>query len=327
MEYRRLGKTGVKISEISIGTMYHGSYIPKKESHAVLEEATNQGINFIDSADRYGIFDSELPVEQRTRAEIVLGEFLAEHERDDLLISTKVWYKMRESPNSGGLSRKHVRESIRDSLKYLQTDYVDIYICHRPDRETPLEETISVMTNLIDEGKVHYWGTSWWPPHLIERTIAIARERGLHPPTVEEPPYHMFARFIETDLLEVAAHHGIGLVPFEALATGLFTGKYQDGIPEGSRGSMPDYYSQDVLDRYSAVIPQLMEVAKSIDIEMSQLALAWVLRNPEVSSTIMGAKKPEQVASNAEASGVKLEDSVLERIDEIMDNVPKQYFR
>lgn len=330
MKYRKMGKHGIKLSEISIGTMYHGSYIKKEAAMACLTEALNQGINFIDCADRYGIMDSELPIDQRTRAEIILGEFLLDQNRDDLVISTKVFKQLRESPNSGGLSRKHIKESIHDSLKYLQTDYVDIYFCHRPDRGTPLEETILTMTNLIEEGSVHYWGTSWWPPFLVERTIGIAKESGLIPPAVEEPPYHMNARFIEVELLDVAKYHGLGITAFEALSGGLYTGKYLNGFPRDSRFSI-DAIKKDLpknlFEKRRIQLLKLLEVAGSIDIPLSQLALAWVLRKPEITSTIMGATKPEQVIENAAASEVKLNEEKLEMIEKILDNKPTTPFR
>lgn len=325
-----MGKHGIKLSEISIGTMYYGSYIKKSAALACLTEAVNQGINFIDSADRYGIDDSELPIDQRTRAEIILGEFLQNQERDDLVISSKVFKQLRKSPNSGGLSRKHIRESIRNSLRFLQTDYLDIYYCHRPDRETPLDETIRTMTNLIEEGLVHYWGTSWWPPFLVERTIGIAKEYGFIPPAVEEPPYHINSRFIEVELFDVANHHGLGITAFEALAGGFYTGKYVEKIPEGSRFSI-ELISKDIpadlFERRRVQIVKLIEVANSLEIPLSQLTLAWVLRNPEISSTIMGASKPEQVIENAGACDVSLEEETLEKMEEILNNKPTTPFR
>lgn len=327
MKYRNLGKHGIKVSEISIGTMYHGSYFSKKQSHNVLEEAINQGINFIDSADRYGIYDSELPMDKRTPAEEILGEFLQTKDRDDLVISTKVFYKMRDSPNSGGLSRKHIREAITRSLNLLQTDYVDIYFCHRPDRETPLEETILTMTNLIEEGKIHYWGTSWWPPTLIERTIWLAKDVGGIAPQVEEPPYHMNARFIETDLFELVRYHKMGLITFEALATGLLTEKYVNGIPKGTRVDTQDDYTPEVLEKYTTKVKQLKEIAESLDISVAQLAIAWTLRNPEVSTSLMGASKPEHVIENVDASKVELSKEVIEEIELLLDNTPRTPYR
>lgn len=327
MKYRKMGKHGIKLSEISIGTMYHGSHISEKQSHAVLEEALNQGINFIDCADRYGVFDSELPAEERTPAEVVLGKFLKNQDRDDLVVSSKIWFQMRESPNSGGLSRKHIKEGIRNTLANLGTDYIDIYFCHRSDRDTPLEETISTMTNLIDEGKVHYWGTSMWPPYLIERTISIAKEHGYIAPAVEEPPYHMMVRLIEADLIPMAKDQGLGLITFEALATGLLTGKYQQGIPEESREAVMHDLSPEVFERYGKVVPGLMELAKTLDIGMNHLAIAWTLRHPEISSSLMGARLPEQVKSNVEAINVQLSNETLEKIEEILGNRPRDFYR
>jgi aryl-alcohol dehydrogenase-like predicted oxidoreductase len=330
MKFRNMGKYGLKLSEISIGTMYHGSHISKKAALTCLNEAINQGINFIDCADRYGIMDSELPMDQRTRAEIILGEFLKENDREDLVISSKVFKQLRKSVNSGGLSRKHVWESIQDSLKFLQTDYLDIYYCHRPDRSTPLEETIRTMTNLIEKGLVHYWGTSWWPPFLVERTIGIAKDLGLISPAVEEPPYHLNARFIEIELFDVANYHGLGITAFEALSSGFYTGKYVDEIPDGSRFSINEIRNgipNGLFERRKSQVIRLIEIANSIEIPLSQLALAWVLRNPEISSTIMGASKPEQVVENSAASEITLSKKILGEIEEILNNKPTTPFR
>ncbi|NHJ49890.1 MAG: aldo/keto reductase [Asgard group archaeon] len=327
MKFRNLGKHGLKVSEISIGTMYYGSHISKKQGKICLEEAVNQGINYIDCADRYGVFDSELPMDQRLPAEEVIGEFIQKQNRDDLVLSTKVFYKMRDSANSGGLSRKHIREAINRSLKLMKTDYVDIYYCHRPDRDTPLAETIMTMTNLIDEGKINYWGTSWWPPTLVERTIWLAKKIGGYAPHVEQPPYHMRARFIEADLLEVAKTHGLGLVTFEALATGLLTEKYMKGIPEGTRATLMDQYTPEVMEIYANIVKELKKIADKLNITVAQLALAWSLRLPEISSSLTGASKPEYIKENVKASDVELSADILEKIEEILDNKPKTSYR
>ncbi|NPE09110.1 MAG: aldo/keto reductase [Asgard group archaeon] len=320
MKYRNLGKQGLKVSEVSIGTMYHGSYYGKKQSFSLLQEALNQGINYIDCADRYGIYDSELPMEERTPAEEYLGEFLQGQSRDDLVISTKVFHKMRESPNSGGLSRKHIHEAVKRSLRLLQTDYIDIYYCHRSDRDTPLEETILTMSDLIEEGTIHHWGTSWWPPTMVERAIWIAKNLGAHPPHVEQPPYHMYARFIEKDLLAVAKYHGLGLVTFEALATGLITDKYLKGIPKGSRASIDNDYNEDIMEKYRKRVNKLIPIAKEFEIPISQIAIAWTLRLPEISSSLMGASKPEHVISNAQACEITLNKDIIEKIEEALKN-------
>lgn len=323
-----MGKWGLKLSEISIGTMYYGSTVPEDKALLCLREALNQGINYIDCADRYGIYDSDLPMDERVRAESILGKLLRDYDRDDLVIGTKLHYQMRESVNSGGLGRKHIREGIRDSLKYLGTDYVDIYYCHRPDRSTALEEVVSTMSGLIDEGIVHYWGTSWWPPALIERTIGVANLLGAHPPQIEESPYCMLSRQIERrdETMDVAKHHGMGLATFEALAMGLLTGKYVDGVPPGSRFASMDI-SQEVLSRYNEKSRELVETANALDITLAQLALAWTLRRGEVTTSIMGATKPEQVRENAQASEVELDDGVLDRIEDVLRNQPVSWYK
>lgn len=335
MKYRKLGKHGIKVSEISLGTMFYGSYLKTEQAVKCLNEAVNQGINYIDSANRYGMHDSDLPMDQRMRAELVIKEFLKEHDRDDLVISTKVHYKMRESVNSGGLSRKTIRENIRRSLEALGTDYVDLYFCHRQDPDTPLEETIRVMTDLVDEGLIHYWGTSWVPPWRLQQLIGIAKEIGCVPPSMEQPPYHLGARYIEADLIPQASAVGFGITCFEALNSGIFTGKYVDDNGElvrvpGSRMETPDAdfeFAEIIKTRYADKIVKLRQLCKELDIGLNHLALAWTLRHPEISSSITGATKPEQVADNAKASEVGLSEDTLSRIEEIMDNRPKEFYR
>ncbi|NHJ49889.1 MAG: aldo/keto reductase [Asgard group archaeon] len=327
MKYRNLGKHGVKVSEISLGTMYHGSKVKKEKALQCLNEAHNQGINHIDNADRYGLFDDiQMDFEKRIRAEAIVGEFLKEHSRDDFVISSKVWFKIRSSINSGGLSRKHVREGILDSLKYLQTDYLDIYYCHRPDPSTPLEETISAMTNLIDEGLIHYWGTSRWPATLIERAIGLAKNRGLYAPHVEQPKYHLFERYIEVDILEQAKAHGLGLIAYQPLAGGVITGKYLEKVPKTSRAAQSNYQA-GMLKQYGDKVSQLVPIADSLDIPLNQLAIAWTLRQLEISSIIIGASKPEHVKSNADAVNVNLTPEILEEIENLIQNKPRTSYR
>lgn len=320
MHYRTLGDTGLSLSEVSLGTMYYGSHIPREAGLTCLHRAVDVGINFIDSADRYGIEDSDLPPDEVEPAEAVVGEFLEGHDRCDLVVSTKVHHQLRDSPNSGGLSRKHVREQLRKSLDHLGTDYVDLYFCHRPDPDTALVETVRVMSDLVREGSVHYWGTSWWPPHLVERAIGIARTEGCVPPAVEQPPYHLRARYIESDLFEVARHHGLGLTAFEALSVGVFTGKYNDDVPEGSRFDELDLADDDYFDELRPKLREMQAVADECGLEMAQLALAWVLTHDEVTSTITGARKPEQVEQNASASGIELDPDTVERLESVFED-------
>jgi aryl-alcohol dehydrogenase-like predicted oxidoreductase len=183
------------------------------------------------------------------------------------------------------------------------------------------------MTNLIDEGLIHYWGTSWWPPFLIERAIGIAQVQGLIPPAVEEPPYHVNARFIEVDLFEVAKYHGLGITSFEALATGFYTGKYLEKIPEDSRGALINPIPQKIIDNRRTQVLALKEIAEKLNITLTQLMLAWTLRNPLISSTIMGASKSEHVQENASASGIRLSKDALEEIESILANAPQSDYR
>ena len=328
MNYRRMGRTGLHLSEISLGTMYYGSYISIDQGISCLNKAIEMDINFIDCADRYGIKDHELDSSLVIPAEQVVGAFLKNQERTDLVISTKVHHQLRDSPNSGGLGRKHIREQLQISLKNLQTDYVDIYYCHRPDPETNLEETVQTMTNLIEEGLINYWGTSWWPPYLVERAIATAKLNGYLPPSVEQPPYHLRARFIETDLFKVVDHHGLGLTPFEGLSLGLFTGKYNTAIPEDSRFATMDLISQDHMKNLQEKLQQMQTLADELDLKMYQLALAWVLSHPQVTSTITGSRLPEQVEMNASASGITLSESSISDLEVIFsEQQPKYNYR
>lgn len=323
-----MGKHGIKLSEISIGTMYYGSYISKENGIKCLNEALNQGINYIDSANRYGIKDNDLPSDKVIRAESVIGEFLKNHERSDLVLSSKLHHHVRDDINAGGLSRKHILEEIQISLKHLGTEYIDLYFCHRPDRETPIEETIRAMTYLVDEGLVNYWGTSWHPPHYVERMIGIAKENGLIPPSVEQPPYHMRARFIENDLFDVAKYHGLGITSFEALNSGLFTGKYNESIPEDSRFNTIERLDSKQYEGFRSKLIKIQEVADSIEMPMNHLAFAFVLSHPEVSSAIMGARTVDQVKSNANASGLTLSNDIINQLNEInSDRTPRWDYR
>ncbi|MCE7734779.1 MAG: aldo/keto reductase [Candidatus Heimdallarchaeota archaeon] len=233
------------------------------------------------------------------------------------------------------MSRKHIREGISNSLKNMKTDYVDIYYCHRPDRDendkikTPLEEIIRTMTNLIDEGLIHYWGTSWWPPVLLERCYGIAKEQGLIPPAVEQPPYHPNARFIERDLFEVVDYHGMGVTSFEALGSGFYTGKYHQSeeIPENSRATKFDMLPEGLIEKRRAMIEGLGEIAKDLDVTIAQVVIAWSIRLPQISSSIMGASRPEQVIENAAASEVVLSPDHTTKIEEITEPLPTNHYR
>ncbi|NHJ01614.1 MAG: aldo/keto reductase [Candidatus Heimdallarchaeota archaeon] len=319
VEYRKVGKTGLKISEISLGAwLTYGGSLEKEGSKKCVTKAIELGINFIDIADVYA----------RGQAEIVIGQIIRDenYARSDLVISSKVFWPMSENINDRGLSRKHIMESIEKTLSRLETaDYLDIYFCHRFDRYTPLEETIRAMSDLIDQGLVHYWGTSVWPAVQLERAVWMAKEMGCHPPMVEQPRYNMLDRFIELDVMETCQRNGIGIVCWSPLAQGLLTGKYNDGIPEASRGATSKWLERELTENNIKKIKALANLASSIDLSLNQLALAWILRREEMSCAITGATKPEHVESNVQASGIRLSSETLDHIDEILQNKPETH--
>ena len=316
MKFRNVGKTGLKISEISLGAwLTYGGAVEKDQSKACITKAIELEINFIDIADVYA----------RGKAETVIGEILKEgnYNRQDLVISSKVFWPMSDGINDRGLSRKHIRESIENSLDRLQTDYLDIYFCHRFDRTTPLEETVRSMSELVEQGYVHYWGTSVWPAAKLERAVGVAKALGLHPPLVEQPRYNLFDRYIELDIMESCQYNGIGIVCWSPLAQGLLTGKYNEGIPERSRGATTQWLQRDLTSENLTKVKRLQNIADSLDITMSQLALAWILRREEISCAITGATKPEHVESNVGASAIELSSNTLQNIEEILNNKPE----
>jgi voltage-dependent potassium channel beta subunit len=316
MQYRNVGKTGLKISEISIGAwLTYGGSEDKESSRLCITKAIDLGINFIDIADGYA----------HGKAEEVIGEIILEenYDRKDLVISSKVFFPMSDSVNDRGLSRKHIMESIDHTLDRLQTDYLDIYFCHRFDRYTPLEETIRTMSDLIDLGVVHYWGTSVWPAVQLERAVWMAKDLGCHPPLVEQPRYNMLDRYIERDIMETCQRNGIGIVCWSPLAGGLLTGKYNEGVPEGSRGATTKWLQREMTDTNISKIKQLQPIADKLEITIGQLALAWILCREEMSCAIIGATRPEHVESNVKASEVTLDNDILDQVEEILDNKPQ----
>ena len=314
MKYRKVGGTGLKISEISLGGwLTYGGTVNDEGTESCVTKAIELGVNFIDLADVYA----------RGKAEETLSKVLINYDRKDLVVSSKVFWPMSDGVNDRGLSRKHIMESIEATLTRLGMDYIDIYFAHRFDYHTPLEETIRAMSNLVDQGLVHYWGTSVWPAVQLERAVWMAKDLGLHPPVVEEPRYNMLDRFIELDVMETCKRNGIGIVAWSPLAQGVLTGKYNDGVPPGSRATTSTFIKRDLTEENFAKVRKLQEIASSINISVSQLALAWILRRDEMSSAITGATSEEHVISNVAASGVKLSSQVLEEIEEILGNKPQ----
>ncbi len=311
-----MGKYGMRLSEISLGAwLTYGGSVEDDMAISCIKEALENGVNFIDVADIYA----------RGEAEKVVGKAISgdTYARKDLVISSKVFWPMTENPNDSGLSRKHIMDSIDASLDRFGLDYLDIYFCHRFDWKTPLEETISSMDDLISDGKIRYWGTSVWSAANLERAIGICRDIGARLPAVEQPRYNMLDRHIELETMETTRYHGIGIVPWSPLGGGLLTGKYNDGIPEDSRGGTTQWLQRYLTDEYLGKIRKISEIANENDLKISQLALAWLLRREEITSVITGATKVEQVTENLQASGIALDNDTIERIEEILDNKPE----
>ena len=318
MHYRRLGRSGLKVSELSLGAwVTMGSQIDEKVSSELIHTAFDAGVNFFDNADIYA----------RGKAEIAMGKAIKDIPREELVISSKVFWPTMEGPNGRGLSRKHIFESIHASLKRLEVEYLDLYFCHRFDPDTPVEEVVFSMNTLIQQGKILYWGTSEWRASQIAEAFGIARRYNLIPPTMEQTQYNMFHRHrVESELAPLCDSLGIGLTTWSPLASGILTGKYNDGVPAGSRAALDsmawlqDHITEDKIEK----VRQLEVVAKDLGLTTAQLALAWLLRRKEVSSVITGATKLSQLEDNLAAREAveNLTDDVLEKIEEILDNDP-----
>ncbi len=311
MEYRRLGKAGIKVSEISLGAwLTYGGSEEEATTRECVKAAVEHGINFIDLADIYA----------RGEAERVVGKVIRELglRRQDLVLSSKLFWPMSDNVNDRGLSRKHIMESLENSLRRLQVDYLDMYFCHRYDPETPVDEVVRAMDDLVHQGKVLYWGTSVWSAVQIEAAVNAANRYNAYLPQVEQPRYNMLDRHIEPEILSTCAEHGMGVVVFSPLAQGLLTGKYNDGIPEGTRAATSRWLDADLTDENLARVRQLGVIAQELGLTTAELALAWVLRRPEISSAITGATKTRHVESNVKAAGVKLPAEAVEKIEEIL---------
>lgn len=320
MHYRRLGHSGLKVSEISLGSwVTFGGQVDEVIASDLLHAAYNAGINFFDNADMYA----------DGRAEEVMGKAIKDLPREALVLSSKVFWPTMPGPNGRGLSRKHIFESVHASLKRMDVDYLDLYFCHRFDPDTPIHEVVYTMDMLIRQGKILYWGTSEWRAWQITEAVNIARMYHLAPPSVEQPQYNMFhRRRVEMELSPVCREHGIGLTTWSPLYYGILTGKYNDGIPEGSRASLDSmaWIRDRITPDRVAVVRELSEVANDLHISVAQLALAWLLRRKEVSSVITGATNVRQLQDNLDAAEAveKLSDEVLERIEQILGNYPDE---
>ncbi len=312
MEYRRLGNSGLKVSEISLGgwVTFGNSVQDPTMVRDIVTRAYDLGINFFDQADIYA----------KGKSEEMMGVVLREFPRHSLVISSKVFNPIYDGPNGRGLSRKHMLEACEGSLKRLGTDYLDIYFAHRYDPETPLEETVMAFDHLVRTGKILYWGTSEWTPAQLAEAATFAKANGLYGPVTEQPQYSMLWRSrVEDTVLPVTNRHGIGLVVWSPLGMGALTGKYDAGMPEDSRFGQGFEFGKDLVSEAALErVRNLKSIADDLGIARTQLALAWVLRQKGVSSAIVGATKVTQLEESAGASGIKLEDGVLERIDAIL---------
>ena len=315
MKYRHVGSSGIEVSEIALGSWM--TRLDDREATAsaadIVRHALSLGVNFFDCADAYSGGD----------AEVFLGRVLAEVPRSEIVVSSKVFFPTGSGSNERGLSRKHIRENCERSLRNLQMDYIDLYYCHRFDPNTPLEETLQALSDLVDEGKILYYGVSEeWSAARLERAERIISERGLHPLSVVQPQYHMLDRYIEHEIVETCERYGIGITPFSPLAQGLLTGKYRRNqpIPAGSRATwQSDHQINDLLtDDNLSKVEALLDVAHDLNVPLSVLALAWILRLPIVSSVIVGASKRTQLDANVAAAGMELSADTLHRIDAIL---------
>ncbi|WP_103957754.1 aldo/keto reductase family protein [Nonomuraea solani] len=314
MEFRHLGRSGLMVSEISYGNwITHGSQVEEDAAKQCVQAALDEGITTFDTADVYA----------GTKAEEVLGRALKGVRRESLEIFTKVYWPTGPGQNDRGLSRKHITESINGSLRRLQTDYVDLYQAHRFDVETPLEETLKTFDDLVRQGKVLYIGVSEWTADQIARALKIADEMGFDRIVSSQPQYSMLWRVIEAEVVPLSEREGIGQIVWSPIAQGVLTGKYVPGQqpPDGSRATdksgsamIARFMNDDVLTR----VQELKPIAADLGLSMAQLAIAWVLQNPNVSSAIVGATRPEQVRDNVKAAGVKLDAEVLKKIDDVL---------
>ncbi|TWD98798.1 voltage-dependent potassium channel beta subunit [Neobacillus bataviensis] len=317
MKYRRLGNSGLKVSEIGLGSwLTYGKAVTDNTAHDCIHKAYQLGINFFDTANAY----------EGGKAEEVLGEALKVYPRSSYVVATKLFFPMGDRPNERGLSRKHIVEQCDASLKRLGLDYIDLYQCHRFDPEVPVEETLYALDDLIRQGKILYAGVSEWSAAQIEKAVGIGKANHLRPIISNQPIYNMLERYIEKEVLPVCTEKGIGQIVFSPLAQGVLTGKYKPNTekPEDSRAAndstnwvINSYFRNDVLE----CVQQLNGVAGELGVTLSQLALAWILRHPSISSAIIGASRPQQVEENVKAVDLVLTQDVLDEIENILEKV------
>ena len=318
MLYRNLGKWGLKVSEIALGSWVTNlsNANAAEIARQTVNAAFDAGVNFFDCADAYS----------GGEAERFLGKALKEHGRSEYVVSSKVFFPMGKGANDWGLSRKHIIEQLDKSLQNMNLDYIDLYFCHRFDPTTPVEETMQVLSDMVAAGKILYFGVSEWSPVQLCEALHAIQENHFRPLSVVQPQYNMADRYIEDEIVGICEKNGVGIVPFSPLAQGLFTGKYRKDrpLPAGSRATWQEdkqinnLLTEENLDKVERLIP----LAEKLGVPLSVLALAWILRQKQVSSVITGASKPEQLLSNVRASGFTIPDDALREIDEILDYHP-----
>lgn len=326
MEYRRLGKSGLQVSVLSFGSWvtFH-KQIEDNSADELMGIAYENGINFFDNAETYALGESEKMMGRVLKAK--------SWDRTSYIVSSKVYFGWRgknNKPNQTGLSRKHIMEACNEALQRLQVEYLDLYFCHRPDKNAPIEEVVWAMNHLLQQGKVLYWGTSEWSAQEIMEAHMVARQYNLVGPTMEQPEYNLFHRDkVEVEFAQIYKTVGLGTTIWSPLAAGLLTGKYNDGIPEGSRlaiegfGWLKDkHVSDDRIER----VKKLEPIAQQLGCSLATMSIAWCISNPNVSTAILGATKPQQLTENLKALEVlpKLTPEVLQQIEDVVQSKPLQ---
>ncbi len=324
MEYRRLGGSGLKVSALSFGSWVTFSFQMDDTAAAeCMTAAYDAGVNFFDNAEVYAGGESER----------IMGRVLrkAGWGRDTYCVSSKVYWG-GEHPTQRGLSRKHIHDACHAALRRLQLDYLDLFFCHRPDLETPIEETVRAMDDLVRQGRVLYWGTSEWSAQQIQEAYGVARQYGLTPPTMEQPQYNMFERDrVEREYHRLYSEIGLGTTIWSPLASGVLTGKYGDGIPEGSRMSLPDYQwlrERVESEEGQANVKKAVElegIAQELGVPLAQMAIGWCLKNPNVSTVILGTSNTRQLAQNLASLDLvpRMTDDVMQKIEAVLGNRPE----
>ena len=318
MEYRTLGQCGLKVSVLGIGgwNTFGSCVTDMKIINNILTTAFEAGINYFDIADAYAC----------GKAEVVMGKVLGDFPRNELVITSKLFFPMSDDVNDRGLSRKHIMESIEKSLKRIGTEYIDIYYCHRYDNNTPLEETARAMDDLVRQGKILYWGTSQWTVQQINKLLKICDAINIYKPQVEHPQYNLlFRSFFESELRPTAKDNGLGLVVWSPLASGLLTGKYDDGIPENSRLSRVNWLEDIICTENNLnCIRKLKMIADSIGVSRGEMSLAWIMSQPGVSCVVTGASNVKQLRENLGALEIDVTQEISNKINDIFPVNPER---